>query len=298
MIIYGQGAIRCHPYVRDEMAAVATKDRKRFDRAFLGHVGFVCTSAVRAALLGLTGGRLARPPVRGPLGGVLRQLSRMSAAFVVVSDAAMATLGGQLKRREKISGRLADALAWLYLGSAAAKRFWDEGQRDEDRVFLEWCSRHALRQVQAALLGILENLPSRLAAFALRPIVFPLGARYRPPSDALGAQVARALLEDRDGRLRLTRDIYLPPPDEPGLGRLEAALDRAVAALAIEAKIRDAVRAGRIDHAPGDALTESALASGVITRDERERLRAADDARDEVIQVDAFDPEDYRSLAR
>jgi acyl-CoA dehydrogenase len=133
---------------------------------------------------------------------------------------------------------------------------------------------------------------------ALRPILFPLGARYRPPSDALGAKVARALLEDRQGRLRLTRDIYLPPPHEPGLGRLEAALDRAVAALAVEAKLRDAVRAGRIDRAPGDALTEMALRSGVITPEERDRLRAADEARDEVIQVDAFEPEDYRSRAR
>lgn len=298
MIIYGQGAIRCHPYVRKEMAAVAAKDLGKFDRAFFGHVSFICTSVVRAALLGLTGGRLARPPVGGPLRGVLRQLSRMSAAFVVVSDVAMATLGGQLKRREKISGRLADALAWLYLGSAAAKRFSDEGQRDEDRPFLEWSSRHALRQVQEALLGILENLPNRLAAMALRPILFPLGARYRPPNDALGAQVARALLEDREGRLRLTRDIYLPPRHEPGLGRLEAALDQAVVALIVEAKVRDAVRAGRIDHAPGDALTEMALRSGAITSEERDRLRAADEARDEVIQVDAFDPEDYRSLAR
>jgi acyl-CoA dehydrogenase len=148
-------------------------------------------------------------------------------------------------------------------------------------------------------LGIVENIPNRLAAMALRPILFPLGARYRPPSDALGAQVARALLEDRQGRLRLTRDIYLPPPHELGLGRLEAALDRAVAALAVEAKIRDGVRAGRIDHAAGDAMAaEMALASGVITSEEGDRLHAADEARDEVLQVDAFDPEDYRSLAR
>jgi acyl-CoA dehydrogenase len=122
MIIYGQGALRCHPYVREEMSAAAAGDLARFDRAFFGHVGSVVRNAVRALLLGLTDGRLARPTRAGSLGPILGRLSRLSAAFALVSDVAMATLGGQLKRREKISGRLADVLAWLYLASAAAKR--------------------------------------------------------------------------------------------------------------------------------------------------------------------------------
>jgi len=298
MIIYGQGAIRCHPHVREEMKALADGDLARFDRAFFGHIGSVLTNTARAFLLGLTGARLARSPVRGPLARFLRQLSRMSTAFALVSDAAMATLGGQLKRREKLSGRLADALAWLYLASASAKRFWDEGQSERDRPLLEWVGRHALHQIQDALCGILDNLPNRFAARALRWVVFPLGARYRPPSDALGAQVARALLEDREERLRLTRDIYVPPPHEPGLGRLEAALDKVVEALAVEAKIRDALRAGRIDRAPGDTLVELAREADVITEEDCQRIRAADAARDEAIQVDAFDPDEYRALVR
>jgi acyl-CoA dehydrogenase len=298
MIIYGQGAIRCHPHVREEMLAVAARDLRRFDRAFFSHLGFVASNSVRALLLGLTRGRLARPAAGGAPGELMRQLSRMSAAFALVSDAAMAILGGRLKRREKLSGRLADALAWLYLASAAVKRFHDEGRPQSDQPFVEWSGRHALHQVQAALLGILDNFPSRLAAWLLRAIVFPTGAHYRPPSDALGSQVARGLLEDREERLRLTRDIYVPPATEPGLGRLEAALDRAVEALAVETRIRDAVRAGRIDHAPGDALVELALAAGVITEEDRRRVRAADEAREEVIQVDAFDPAEYRSLSR
>jgi acyl-CoA dehydrogenase len=298
MIIYGQGAIRCHPHVRDEMKALADRDLARFDRAFFAHIDSVLTNTARAVLLGLTGARLARSPVPGPLAHFLRRLSRMSTAFALVSDAAMVTLGGQLKRREKLSGRLADALAWLYLASASMKRFWDEGQPARDRPFLEWVGRHALYQIQNALCGILDNLPNRLAARALRCVVFPLGARYRPPSDALGAQVARALLEDREERLRLTRDMYVPPPHEPGLGRLEAALDNVVDALAVEAKIRDAVRSGRIDRAPGDALVELARKADVITDEDCRRIRAADAARDEAIQVDAFDPEEYRALVR
>jgi len=298
MIIYGQGAIRCHPHVREEMTALAEGDLARFDRAVFAHIGFVLANAARAFLLGLTGARLARPRVPGPVAHHLRRLSRMSAVFALVSDAAMATLGGHLKRREKLSGRLADALAWLYLASASVKRYWDEGQPERDRPFLDWVCRHALYQIQTALGGLLDNLPSRLAARVLRWIVFPLGARYRPPSDALGAQVARALLEDREERRRLTRDIYVPPPEEPGLGRLEAALHKVVEALAVEGRARAAVRAARIDRAAGDALVELAREAGIITEQDRRRVRAADEARDEVIQVDAFDPDEYRSLAR
>src|SRR6266852_1391220 len=279
-------------------AGICCGPRNTLARALFGHIASVLTNTARGLLLGLTGARLARSPVRGPLARFLRQLSRMSTAFALVSDAAMATLGGQLKRREKLSGRLADALAWLYLASASVKRFWDEGQSERDRPLLEWVGRHALHQIQDALCGILDNLPNRFAARALRWVVFPLGARYRPPSDALGAQVARALLEDREERLRLTRDIYVPPPHEPGLGRLEAALDKVVEALAVEAKIRDALRAGRIDRAPGDALVELAREAAVITEEDCQRIRAADAARDEAIQVDAFDPDEYRALVR
>ncbi len=296
MIIYGQGAIRCHPYVQDEMRAVAQGDVARFDRAFFGHVGFVFSNVARAALLGLTNGRLAGSPVSGPAGSYLRRLSRMSAAFAVVSDTAMATLGGKLKRREKISGRLADALAWMYLASATVKRFVEDGKPARDLPFVAWGCAHALHQIQTALAGILDNFPNRPAAWLLRPVIFPLGRRYRPPSDHVGSAVARGLLEDRAARLALTADIYVPPPDEPGLGRLEAALDEAVAALAVETKIRDAVRAGKLDKAPGDVLLEAAVEAGIITEQERDQVLCADQVRDEVIQVDAFDPTPFASL--
>ncbi len=296
MIIYGQGAIRCHPYAQEEMRSVAEGDVARFDRAFFGHVGYVAATAVRALLLGLTNGRLVRPPTTGQVKRFFGQLTRMSSAFALVSDAAMATLGGKLKRREKISGRLADALSWMYLGSAALKRYIDAGRPACDLPFVEWSCRHALHEIQTALVGILDNLPNRPAAWALRPLVFPLGARYRPPSDKLGAALARGLLEDRQACVTFTSDIYTPSKDEPGLGRLEHALDHAVAALAVETKIRDAVRAGRLDRAPGDEMLESAVAAGIISAEERQEVLDADEIRDEVIQVDAFDPETFRSL--
>ena len=297
MIIYGQGAIRCHPFVQEEMRSVADGDLARFDRAFFGHVGFVFKNVARAFVLGLTGGRLARP-TGGIAGAYLGRLSRMSAAFTLVSDAAMGILGSRLKRKEKISGRLADALAWLYLGSAAVKRYCDEGRSSRDEPFVRWACDKALYEIEEALAGILDNFPNRLVAAALRVAIFPIGRRFRPPSDRLGSQVARSLLEDREGRLALTRDIFVPPPDEEGLGKMEAALGKAARALAIEAEIRDAVRDGRIDRAPGDDLVEIALAAGVISDDDREAIRAADEARAEVIRVDAFEAEEFLGMRR
>jgi len=296
MIVYGQGAIRCHPYAQAEMRAVAANDLAGFDRALFGHVGFVASNAVRALLLGLGEGRLARAPLPGAIGRRFTSLTRWSAAFALVSDAAMGTLGGALKRRERITGRLADALAWMYLASAALKRFADEGCPARDRPFALWACAHAELEIERALRGVLDNLPARPVAWLLRPLVFPLGARRRGPSDALGSAVASRLLDDPEARLALTRDIYVPAQDEPGLGRLEAALAKARDALAIEARIRAAVREGRLDHAPGDDLADLALEAGVIDADERKRLHAADEARDEVIQVDAFPPETFRRL--
>jgi acyl-CoA dehydrogenase len=296
MIIYGQGAIRSHPFVQDEMRAAARGDVAGFDRALFGHIGFVFSNAVRAIVLGLTDGRIVRARAGALARRYLGRFTRMSTAFALVSDTAMATLGGKLKRREKISGRLADALAWMYLGSATVKRFVAAGKPAHDRPLMEWACEHALYRTQEALLGVLQNLPNRLAAHLLRPLLFPLGARYQPPSDALGSAVARELLEDRAARRGLTTGVFVPPDDEPGLGRLEAALDRAVEALGVETKIRDAIRAGRLDRAPGPMLLDDALTAGIITAEERQLVLDADQLRDEVIRVDAFEPEAFLAL--
>ena len=295
MIIYGQGAIRCHPYVQAEMQAAAENDTAKFDLAFFGHVGHVVSNAVRSVLLGMTNGRLARSPMGGPVGHLFKHFTRMSSAFALMSDVAMGTLGAKLKRREKITGRLADALAWMYLASASLKRFVDEGQQSRDLPFVEFSCEHALHEIQTALLGVMDNLPNRPAAWLLRPLIFPLGPRYRPPSDVLGSAVARGLLEDRDARLNLTAGIYVPKPDEPGLGHLEAALDHAVAALAVETKIRDAIRLGQLDKAPGNEQLERAIEAGIVTPEERQLILDANDARNEAIRVDAFDPKTFRA---
>ena len=201
-----------------------------------------------------------------------------------------------LKRREKISGRLADALAYLYLASCALKRYHEEAKTTANFNLVSWSAELCLYRIQEALLGILDNLPTRPAAWILRALIFPLGARFRPPSDKLGARVARDILEDREARLHLTEDVFVPPPGEVGLGALEAALDKAVRAIPVETKLRDAVRAGRLDRAPGYLLDELGRDAGVISASEYQLLQEAEAARNEVIAVDAFNAETFRSL--
>ncbi len=296
MIVYGQGAIRCHPFVQHEIAAIADKDLKKFDRALFGHINLLMRNVTRAKLLAWSGSRLAAAPRTEDTVRYFQHLSRFSAAFELLSDVAMGTLGGSLKRREKISGRLADALAYMYLASCALKRYHDEGKTTANYNLVRWSAEHCLYRVQEALLGVLENLPARPAAFVLSWAIFPLGARFRPPSDKLGARVARDILEDREARINLTGDIFVPPPTEEGLGTLEAALDKAVRAIPIETKLRDAVRAGKLDRAPGYMLDEMGRDAGIISAAEYQLLQEAEAARNEVIAVDAFDAETFKNL--
>ncbi len=297
LIIYGQGAIRCHPYVQREMAACARRDLVEFDRAFFGHMGHVFATVGKAFLDGLTDGELEPVPIRGPARPLFGRLSHLSAAFALTSEAAMATLGGTLKRRERLSGRLADALAHLYLASAALKRFVDEGQSERDLPLVRWSCAWAFHQTESALAGVLDNLPNRLAAGLVRFAVFPRGLRRKPPSDRLSAQVARSLLEDRSLRLALTADIYVPPASEQGLGRLEAAYAKVVAAEPVDRKLKDSIRARRIPaHLSGEALAAAAVAAGVITEDERHLWREADTARRDAIQVDSFPAQQFAEL--
>ena len=293
MIVYGQGAIRCHPYALEEIRAFEARDLDRFDRAFWSHVGFALRNALRAPLLALSAGRLALRAPRGPTRRLFQRLERLTAAFALVSDAAMVTLGGALKRREKITGRLADALAWSYLASAALKRFHADGARELDLPLVRFACESCFAEAERAFDGILRNLPSRPAAWGLRLLALPLGRRERGPDDRLGGEVARALLDEEDVRDALTDGIYAPSPEEVGLGRLEAALEEARSALPIEAKLRRAVREGRIAHAPGHDLAREARDAGILGDGELAQLRAADRARDEAIAVDSFEPDEF-----
>ena len=296
LIIYGQGAIRCHPFVQSEMRAIAERNLAAFDRAFFGHVGHVIGTGIRVVFHGVTGGRFASAPIGGPSAVWFRRLTRLSGVFALTSEFAMATLGGTLKRRERLSGRLADALAWLYIGSAALKRFADEGQPRRDVILLRWGLAHACHEIQTALVGVMDNLPNRPVAWLLRAAAFPLGLRHRPPSDRLGEAVARRVLDDRSLRDALTAHIYVPSAEEGSLGRLEAAYAAVVAAEPAARKLKEASRAKRLPRLEGEALLEAGLEAGILSQEEGCLWRKADAARRDAIQVDAFGPEHFARL--
>ncbi len=230
LIIFGQGAIRCHPFLRQEMAAIQQNDVARFERAFFGHLGFFACNGLRAIAHALGAGRLQSVPGTPALAPHIRRLTRMSAAFALTADITLATLGGGFKRREKLSGRLADAIAWMYMASAVIKRFHDDGQHESDLPLAAWCCELAMWKVQQALVGVHDNLPRRWAGWLLRILIFPLGARRKPPADALGGSVARGVLDGGLAWIRLTRDIFVPQLPEQGLGDLETALEVKTAA--------------------------------------------------------------------
>ncbi len=291
MIVFGQGAIRCHPFVQDEMRAAATRDVPAFDRAFFGHIGLVFTNVARSLVLGLTGARLAPAPCGGPAAAPFQRLSRWSAAFALVADAAMGTLGGSLKRKEALSGRLADVLAHLYLASGVLKQFVDDGQKQEDLPAMRWAMAHAEHSIAVALRGFLDNLPNRPAAWLLARAVFPLGAlgTAKPPSDRASARLARAIQDGGALRVRLAPDVWLPEFGEPGLGRLEAALQASVAAQAAQTKLKNAQRSGQLPRAAPAEVLRSAVQAGIIAANEAEWIKKAESLRADAIAVDAFE---------
>ena len=293
LIIYGQGAIRCHPHVLNEMKSVANDDRKQgaidFDRALFGHIGFTISNAARSFLLALTSARLVPKPVGGMSGRFCQHFSRISAAFAFCSDVAMLILGGTLKRREKISGRFADVLSQMYLASAVLKRFHDHGSPPEDLPFVKWYCYLALYRCQEALDGVIRNFPNKPAGWLMRLVVFPLGKWFFEPGDKLGHKIAGILQEPSEARDRLTRGVFVSEDPDDAIGRTEVGLKKAIAGEEASKKLRKA----NIDYhiralKDLEALINEGLKQGVIDPSEAQLIRAADEARRAVVMVDDF----------
>ncbi|MEQ4616870.1 MAG: acyl-CoA dehydrogenase [Corticimicrobacter sp.] len=297
LIIFGQGATRCHPYVLAEMQAVREPSPQKalhdFDAAFWGHVRFVIGNVLRAGWHGLTAGRWAAQPsnVDVATGHYYRKLSRVSSAFALLSDMSMLILGGSLKRRESLSARLGDVLSQMYLASAALKRYEDEGRQSDDLPLLHWAVQDALCRAQTAMDGLLRNFPNRLAAGVLRRLVFFWGLPFAVPDDRLGQKIARLLTEPGSARDRLTRDCYLPASADEPVGAIELALAATLAAEGAQAKLRQIDKSGLLADNPlanVRDMTEAAHAAGALTDDEYAVLRRRDTLRDTVVRVDDF----------
>jgi len=293
LIVFGQGAIRCHPYVLREMRAASDGDLAAFDRALFGHIRHVIANEVRAFIAALTGSRfISVPSAAAPqLRRYYQHLTRMSSALAYAADISMLALGGSLKRRERISARLGDVLSMLYLASATLKRFEDEGRQEADLPLVHWSLQDALARAAEALHGVLANYPVRWIGALLRLVIFPLGRRFAPPGDTLGHAVARLLIAPSAVRDRLCAGMYLPEGEGDPLGCLEAALGAVIKAEAVEAKIRAAQKSGAIRGGGPDELAQAALAAKVIGGEDMSLLRRAAQLRDEVIRVDHF-PQD------
>jgi acyl-CoA dehydrogenase len=289
MIIFGQGAIRCHPFVLKEIEAAAANDLVAFDTGLWGHMAFTVSNAARSLWLGLTGGKGIAVPGAPETRRYLQLMTRFSSAFALLADVSMFVIGGNLKRREKISARLGDILSLLYMTSATVKRFEDEGRQKDDIPLLTWAVHDSFLKLQIAMDGVLANFPNRFIAGLLRMLVFPKGLTLDAPSDQWGSRVAEILLTPGAARDRLTAGTYVPRREDDVIGRLELALEAVIVAEPVEAKLRRAARDGKLAQRTEPERRAAAVKQGIITQAELDHLAYTDRLRHEVIKVDDFD---------
>lgn len=290
MMIFGQGAIRCHPYVLQEMAAAQSNDVDAFDKALFGHLGHVGSSKVRSLWLGLTNGRTSSTPVNDATRRYYQQLNRISANLALLADVSMGVLGGSLKRRERISARLGDILSQLYLASATLKRFHDEGRQKEDLPLVHWGVQDCLHQAEQALDDLLRNFPNRIVAALMRVVIFPLGRVQSAPSDSLDHQLAKLLQIPSATRSRIGRGQYLTPSEHNPHGLLEAALLDIIAAEPIHKRLCKEL-GKNLSFTRLDLLAINALKEGRISEQEAQILTQAEASRLRSINVDEFAPD-------
>ena len=302
LIIFGQGAVRCHPFVLKEMNAARNPDHAAglaaFDRALMGHIGFALSNAARSLVLGLTFARFTKVPRAGPTARYFQHVNRYSASFALATDVAMLALGGYLKQKENLSARLGDVLSAMYLASMVLKHHENQGREDADLPLVEWACRSLLYQAQEQLHQFLRNFPNRPLAVLMRMLIFPRGLTYFPPSDRLGRDIAELIMNPTAVRERLSRHIYKTPASNNPLGLLQEALILSTMAESLEKRIRvDGVKAGRVTalDLPGQ-ITEAARA-GILSEAEAAVLRDYDAKVSHLLGVDDFAPAELRAGA-
>ena len=298
LIIYGQGAIRCHPYVLAELAAANQTDDvialKEFDHALFGHIGFAISNVVRSLWFSLTGARILKAPFRDETSRYYQLLTRFSSNLAMLSDISMLTLGGDLKRKERISARLGDVLSHLYLSSATLKRFNDEGRQQDDLPLVQWALEDSLYETQQAIDALISNFPNKIVALFLRAMIFPVGKWLKKPSDITDHKVAQILQTPGKARERLGQGQYLSRDPENVLGQLEQTLDDIIACEPIFKKVCQAIGEDLPFYAL-DEVAKKGLAVNVINAVEAELLCKAELGRKIAINVDDFDSDELRA---
>lgn len=291
LMIYGQGSIRCHPYVFPEMEAARNDDLVEFDQLLWGHVGFSVNRGARALTLGLTGGRLAGAPVSGPMAKYYRQLTRMSSALAFVSDVTMGVLGGELKRKERLSARLGDVLSHLFIASAVLKYYYDEGEKEGDLAHAEWAVQHSLSEIDRAFSEFFANFPNRLIARVLRFVAFPLGSSYKVPSDNLTHEIADLMMEPTELKDRLCREVYTNEDPNDQVGRMVVAYRKLLEIEPLYNKFARAVAKAQVKGYTVTEQLENCIHAGILTREEADQIAEYDRLRVEAILTDDFTKE-------
>lgn len=298
MIIYGQGAIRCHPYVLAEIAATQNEDDKQaledFDHALFGHVGFTISNICRSLWFSFSGSRLQRTPFNDDTVRYYQLLNRFSANLAMLSDVSMMVLGGELKRKERLSARLGDVLSYLYLSSATLKRYNDEGRKIEDLPFVQWALEDSLFKIQEAINDLITNFPNKAVQLFLRGTIFPLGTWLQKPSDITEQKVAEIMQTPCEARTRIGKGQFLKRVPSHPMGLLEQTLEDIVACEPIYTKACK----GLDKYLPFynlDLIAEEALTAEVITKEEAELLCKAEKGRKIAIDVDDFSFDELRS---
>lgn len=298
MIIFGQGAIRCHPYILKEMQAALSEDPKQglkdFDTAFFAHSGFLISNAVRAFVLGITNSKFASVPDKKTK-RYYQYFTRFSAGLAFVSDLAMISLGGSLKRKEKLSGRLGDVLSMLYLGSAVLKQFDEAGEPDLELPVVDWACQSILYNAQEQLYEALVNFPIPFLGQIMKFWVFPLGKRHTHPTDKLVHKLARLMLNPDSLRSSLARDLDLTPGLKNPVGSIETVLQQVIATEDLTKKLQQAVSEKKIDGYTFTDRVKEAVAQNILTEEEADKLLAAYKAKKEVLAVDDFAPEELEN---
>ncbi|HEY2676006.1 MAG TPA: acyl-CoA dehydrogenase [Steroidobacteraceae bacterium] len=295
LIIFGQGAVRCHPFVLKEMNAAKNPDReagvREFDAAVIGHIGFAISNAARSLILGLTSARFTRVPRTGSTARFFQHVNRYSASFALATDVAMLALGGYLKKKETLSARLGDVLSAMYLASMVLKHHENQGRPAEDLPLVEWACRSLLYQAQEQLHLFLRNFPNRPLAAFMRFAIFPRGLAYSPPSDRLGHAIGELVMNPTEARERMSRYIYKTNAVPNPLGRLQEALLLSVNLEPLQKRLRvEGVKTGRVTALDLPGQISQALAQGIINNEEAAALRAFDAKVMDITNVDDFAP--------
>ncbi|MFO1509559.1 MAG: acyl-CoA dehydrogenase [Steroidobacteraceae bacterium] len=295
LMIFGQGAIRCHPFVMREMTSARNPDRRKgvdeFDRALFGHMGFAISNAVRSLVMALTLARFTKKPVEGPTARYYQHIVRFSASFAFAVDVAMLTLGGYLKKKESLSARLGDVLSCMYLASMVLKHHENQGRPEADLPIVEWACRDLLYTAQEQLHGFLRNFPNPFLAGLMRLLVFPRGLTYFAPGDRLGRTLAELVTMPSDTRDRLCEHIYRTLEPGNALGLLQEALVLSQTAEPLEKRLRvEGVKTGRITALDLPGQIQQGLALGILSETEAAQLRDFDRKVMHLINVDDFAP--------